>query len=1082
VSKCLFKYKRQKHNMTNKLRQWFVYSALLSILSLSIGQVSYAQTPPTLDSEEWAFLTLINNYRAQNGAGPLQVSVTLENSSLWMSNDIATHNSVSHTDSQGRDPRTRMNAFGYPYYPWGENIAGGYASAQSVFTAWVNSPEHQQNMVNPAFVVMGIGRAYNSSSTYGWYWTTDFGGVVDQVINPPTASAPTIASFTATPATIVAGQSTTLSWTVSGASTVSIDNGIGDVSSVTSKSVLPTSTTMYTLTATNSAGTAVAHATVTVTPPTAAPTITSFTATPATIAPGQFSTLAWSVSGATNITVDHGVGDVSSVTSTAVSPAVSTLYTLYASNGAGTVFARVTVWIGSPGPVPTITSFTAMPSSIASGQSSTLSWNVSGATSITVDQGIGDVSNITSKSVLPTTTTMYTLTATNSAGTAVAHVTVTVTPPVTGAPTIAFFTATPSSIAPGQSSTLAWSVSGATTITLDHGIGDVSGLTSKVVSPAVSTLYTLAATNSAGTTFARITVWILDNSTPPTITYFGASQYTIKPGELSNLSWITSGATTLSLDQGIGDVSSVTARSVSPIDGTLYTLTATNNAGSAVAHVSVAMATDCRMDLILQNITLLSFPPSIACATVHNYFVSDITYRASDGNCYETVINTSVNGSTKVPCGANTPTLPNGQIPNPFDTNFNWLAANAQCWYTQGDTGGAPYGVSSQKICGLNSVGGIPNDVITILTPVTPGGMGSVPTITSFTATPATITAAQGTTLSWSISGATSVSIDNGVGDVSSVTSRSVSPSTTTTYTLTATNTTGSSTARVTVTVGTGPVGGQIILPANVTVLPGESALFQVTLAAPAPANGVFITLTSSDTSKVTVAPTNIFISGGATTAASAPKVNGISIGSGIITASASGLPAASQQVQVGTSTGPSAPTINWFTATPSAIAPGQGATLSWSVSGATAVSIDNGVGDVSGVTSKSVSPTQTTTYTLTATNNNGSVIARTTVTIGTAPVSGQIILPANVTVATGQSALFQVMLATPAPANGVFITLTSSDPSKVTVGPANIFIPEGKTTAASAPKVNGISIGSGIITASASGLTAASQPVQVSP
>src|SRR5713226_8435402 len=118
------------------VKQWFVYSALFSSLFLSIGPVSYAQTP-TLDSEEWAFLTLINNYRAQHGAGPLQVSVTLENSSLWMSNDMATHSGVSHTDSLGRDPRTRMDAFGYPYYPWGENIAGGYADAASVFNAWV---------------------------------------------------------------------------------------------------------------------------------------------------------------------------------------------------------------------------------------------------------------------------------------------------------------------------------------------------------------------------------------------------------------------------------------------------------------------------------------------------------------------------------------------------------------------------------------------------------------------------------------------------------------------------------------------------------------------------------------------------------------------------------------------------------------------------------------------------------------------------------------------------------------------------------------------------------------------------------
>ncbi|MDQ2947416.1 MAG: CAP domain-containing protein, partial [Acidobacteriota bacterium] len=250
--------------MTSQLWRSFVFTALLSTLSLSLGQVGYAQssTPPTLDSEEWAFLTLINNYRAHNGAGPLQVSVTMENSSHWMANDMATHSTTSHTDSLGRDPQTRMTSFGYPYYPWGENIAGGYADSASVFNAWVNSEDHRVNMVNPAFAVIGIGRSYSSSSRYGWYWTTDFGGVVDQTLTP--SSGPAITSFTATPSAITAAQPVTLSWAVSGASAVSIDNGIGDVSGATSKAVSPSTTTTYTLTATNTGGTSVARVTATV--------------------------------------------------------------------------------------------------------------------------------------------------------------------------------------------------------------------------------------------------------------------------------------------------------------------------------------------------------------------------------------------------------------------------------------------------------------------------------------------------------------------------------------------------------------------------------------------------------------------------------------------------------------------------------------------------------------------------------------------------------------------------------------------------------------------------------------------------
>jgi uncharacterized protein YkwD len=247
----------------------------ISILSFCFSAAGQAQT---LDSEELTFLTLLNTYRAQNGAGPLQVSIALENSSTWMSNDMASKNYFSHTDSLGRDPFTRMAAFGYSYATAeGENIAAGNSDAQNTLTQWQTACDpdssgactfaHRQNMLNPSYVVIGIGRAFGANSTYGWYWTTDFGGFLDATLNTGTSPipAPTINSFTANPSSITAGQSTTLMWNVSGSNvTLSIDNGVGNVSNVTSAVVQPAQTTTYTLTATNSGGSTTARATVTV--------------------------------------------------------------------------------------------------------------------------------------------------------------------------------------------------------------------------------------------------------------------------------------------------------------------------------------------------------------------------------------------------------------------------------------------------------------------------------------------------------------------------------------------------------------------------------------------------------------------------------------------------------------------------------------------------------------------------------------------------------------------------------------------------------------------------------------------------
>ncbi|MGD8536210.1 MAG: hypothetical protein PVF66_10215 [Candidatus Aminicenantes bacterium] len=62
-------------------------------------------------------------------------------------------------------------------------------------------------------------------------------------------------------------------------------------------------------------------------------------------------------------------------------------------------------------------------------------------------------------------------------------------------------------------------------------------------------------------------------------------------------------------------------------------------------------------------------------------------------------------------------------------------------------------------------------------------------------------------------------------------------------------------------------------------------------------------------------------------------------------------------------------PNIVFFTANPSAINIGTNSTLSWKVTDCSSVEIDEGIGRVSAIGSREVSPLQTTTFTLTAKN-----------------------------------------------------------------------------------------------------------------
>ena len=92
--------------------------------------------------------------------------------------------------------------------------------------------------------------------------------VVTPPAPPPPPPAPSVTQFGADPASIVRGQSSMLSWTVSGNVTgVSIDQGIGAVQNTGSRRVSPNDSTTYTLTATGPGGNSTASATVNVSAP-----------------------------------------------------------------------------------------------------------------------------------------------------------------------------------------------------------------------------------------------------------------------------------------------------------------------------------------------------------------------------------------------------------------------------------------------------------------------------------------------------------------------------------------------------------------------------------------------------------------------------------------------------------------------------------------------------------------------------------------------------------------------------------------------------------------------------------------------
>jgi len=156
-------------------------------------------------------------------------------------------------------------------------------------------------------------------------------------------------------------------------------------------------------------------------------------------------------------------------------------------------------------------------------------------------------------------------------------------------PVISTFVATPTTITAGKNTTLSWSLPTAATVTIDQGIGLMTGSLSRVVAPTTTTTYTLTAQNTAGKSVtAQTTVTVVPAST---IASFTAALTPIASGASTTLTAaFSNGAGTI--DQGKGVITSGTAISTGVLStSTTYTLTVTNPAGDSVtAKVTVTVA------------------------------------------------------------------------------------------------------------------------------------------------------------------------------------------------------------------------------------------------------------------------------------------------------------------------------------------------------------------------------------------------------------------------------------------------------------------------------------------------------------
>lgn len=130
------------------------------------------------DPCEEQLFRLINKERAKAGVPLLELSTLLSDVARAHSAEMAEHNFFNHANMNGLSFADRMKNAGYKFSAAGENLFAGngpYDDPEYIVRVWANSPSHRQNMLNPVYTEVGIGYRFKKDSTYGGYFTADFG-------------------------------------------------------------------------------------------------------------------------------------------------------------------------------------------------------------------------------------------------------------------------------------------------------------------------------------------------------------------------------------------------------------------------------------------------------------------------------------------------------------------------------------------------------------------------------------------------------------------------------------------------------------------------------------------------------------------------------------------------------------------------------------------------------------------------------------------------------------------------------------------------------------------------------------------
>jgi len=97
-----------------------------------------------------------NETRASSGLKPLFYNEKLADAARRKASNMLSENYWAHNSPSGKSPWTWFKEAGYTYVFAGENLAKDFGDTNRMMNAWMASPTHKENIINPKYSEIGI--------------------------------------------------------------------------------------------------------------------------------------------------------------------------------------------------------------------------------------------------------------------------------------------------------------------------------------------------------------------------------------------------------------------------------------------------------------------------------------------------------------------------------------------------------------------------------------------------------------------------------------------------------------------------------------------------------------------------------------------------------------------------------------------------------------------------------------------------------------------------------------------------------------------------------------------------------------